>query len=105
MLRKLCGLVFWLLYWAVVTSSLVWPLPQSKEIAKYNKRIGYRVHVANAEAVAPTFNLAPSRLSWTIRAHERELEALRLERGFGTDTPPISARVETAATKFTFRDA
>jgi putative SOS response-associated peptidase YedK len=80
--------------------------PQSKAIDKYNKRMGYRIHIANAEAVAPTFNLAPSRLLWTIRAHEEELEAVPFKWGFGAGTPPpINARVETAATKFTFRDA
>jgi putative SOS response-associated peptidase YedK len=84
--------------------------PQSKSIDRYMKRIGRERYKQVESILPPTWNLAPSRPAWVIRGVEGELEPSALAWGFkdGTAAPalaPINARVETAATKFLFRDA
>jgi putative SOS response-associated peptidase YedK len=84
--------------------------PQSKSLDRYLKRLGLTERHKVLAELRPTWNLAPTRPAWVIRRVEDQIEPAALTWGFkdGSAAPglaPINARVETAATKFLFRDA
>ena len=74
------------------------------------KRLAREKYKQVEDVLPPTWNIAPSRPAWVVRGVGGELEPSALKWGFkdGNAAPglaPINARVETAATRFLFRDA
>jgi putative SOS response-associated peptidase YedK len=84
--------------------------PQSRPIQRYMEEVYPEWRDEPAESRAPTWNLAPSTLAWTIRAIDSQPKPSLLKWGFsdGVTTKgmaPINARIETADELYLFRDS